>query len=102
MIKKPLIALAVLLTVGLSACTLDTALTSAEVGIRIAKAVKQARTDHPDEFTERAKFYASLYCEMRDDYQLTWADIRAKAQDHGAPEWAMTTVKGLIDKECST
>lgn len=100
MIKKHLVALAVVLTLGLSACALETALTSAEIGIRIAKAVKQARTAHPDEFTERAKFYASLYCELRDDHQLAWDDIRDKAAHHGAPDWAITTVKGLIDKEC--
>lgn len=104
-IKRGLLAvmLPLALMLGVSACEpLAVGLTSAKVGIKIYEAVKEAKAEHPDDFTERARFYASVYCEFRDDNNLVWADLRAVAIEKGAPEWAVNMVKRQIDKRCGT
>lgn len=76
-------------------------LTAVDVGAKIYRAVKEAKASHPDEFTERANFYAELYCEFRDDdYPLEWEKVRVAAINKGAPVWAVDTVKEFVDKRC--
>ena len=103
MIKKLGIhpAMALALALGVAACNpVETGLTAADVGIRLAKAVREAKAKHPDDFAERAEIYAGLYCELRDDYSLEWDAIRNKARDVGAPDWAVDQVKTLINRKC--
>ena len=83
-----------------SACTPGQILLSAEVGIKMAAAIKSAKDKHPDDFTKRAVIYAGLYCDFREDKGLEWQVIRDTAQQRGAPEWALTRIETLIDKEC--
>lgn len=95
------VVVALALSLGVAACEpLTVGLTAAEVGVRLAKAVKEARAAHPEDFAARADIYAGLYCELRDDYDLEWAEIRAKAVEVGAPVWAVDQVRGLIDRRC--
>lgn len=54
--NKILVALFSAVLLMTSACTVEAILTSAEVGIRLAKAVKAARAEHPDEFTKALNF----------------------------------------------
>ncbi len=95
------LVMVLVLSFGVGACNpAETGLTAADVGIRLARAVREAKAKHPDDFVARAEIYAGLYCELRDDRRLEWSAIRDKARDAGAPGWAIDQVKTLIDRKC--
>jgi hypothetical protein len=83
-----------------AACNVDQALTAADLGIQVAKAIKRARTESPDSFERRARFYADFYCDIREEKSLDFGDIRAAAIKHGADPAKVDRVKSIIDHVC--
>jgi hypothetical protein len=92
----------VLLSLSTTACIITPAagITAVEFGAKLYLAAKEAKKSNPDKFSERAKFYAQLYCEFRDDHALQWDEIRGAAISNSAPEWAVAMVQEQIDKGC--